>query len=161
EGAGGSVPDHFVHGGVDDARRRLGSYEARDLSTTATAGGDFVPTGVPAYVGDDYATALRNRSVLQSILTTRPLPDKGMTVKTPRLSTGTAVAVQTENTSVQETDIVEALVSAAVITIAGLQDVSQQLLDRSDSGSQIDAVIARDLGEATGTLLDSQTLTTL
>jgi len=59
---------------------------------------------------------------------------------------------------VQETDIVEALVTSNIATLQGIQDVSQQLWDRADPASSLDAVLATDLGNALAVQLDQQIL---
>ena len=84
-----------------------------------------------------------------------------MKVETVRLSTGTATAVQSsEGATVQDTDLVEALVSSALCTISGQPDLSQQLLDRSEPGQAagIDVALAHDLGNSYATSLDGQIL---
>ena len=62
----------------------------------------------------------------------------------PKLNTGTAVAPQyPQNTEVTETDLTDSWQSSNVVTIAGNQTVSQQLLDQSPVA--FDAVVFRDL----------------
>jgi Phage capsid family len=92
--------------------------------------------------------------VLASILNVEPLPEFGMSIAAPRLSTGTATLVQTgDNIAVQETDLVEANVSSPIVTISGQEDLSEQLWDR---GEGLDVVLARDLGEDFASKLDVQ-----
>lgn len=98
--------------------------------------------------------AARSRGVLPSVFPREPLPDKGMVVKTPRISSGAdTAALASENAAVNEVDIVEAVVSSPVSTIAGMQDISLQLLERSDPS--IDAVIAMELGNGIAQDLDT------
>jgi hypothetical protein len=135
---------------------RLGKYQAetRDLTTTATAGGGFVP---PQYLGELFAALPRASRPFADVVPTRPLPATGMAITIPRITTGTSVAVMTsENASVNEVDIVEATISVPVRTIAGQQDVSQQLLDRTDPS--IDSIIFQDLRNAYDASLDTQLL---
>jgi HK97 family phage major capsid protein len=131
------------------------AYERRDISTTATAGGNFVP---PQYLGELYAELPRPGRPFADAVPSRPLMATGMNITIPRITTGTAVAeLAVENTStVSETDIVEALLTVPVRTIAGQQDVSQQLFDRSEPG--IDQIIFSDLRRAYDAKLDSQLL---
>jgi len=157
-GGSGHFP-HHVHGGVEEAERRLrqlGKHllETRDLTTTATDGGGFIPAGVPAHVSDAFMLAARSRGVLPSVFPREPLPDKGMVVKTPRISSGAdTAALASENAAVNEVDIVEAVVSSPVSTIAGMQDISLQLLERSDPS--IDAALAMELGNGIAQDLDT------
>lgn len=147
-----------VHGNFE-ARDRLERHgrqvaaEVRDISTTATAGGNFVP---PAYLGDFYAKFARESRPFADVLPKQPLMSAGMSITIPRITTGTTVIVsQTENsTAPAETNIVEALLTVPVRTIAGMQDVSQQLLDRADPG--MDQIIFNDLRAAYDMYLDQQ-----
>jgi len=157
------IPPPYI-GSVAEARKRLASLgERRDISVTAGAGGDFAlnftPTAAPGFVGAAFAAAVRAKAVVASLLHHEPLPPAGVKIETTRITTGTAAAVQSaDNAAVTETDIVEALVTSNLATIAGMQDVSQQLLDRADPASSIDLVLARDLGNALGAALDVQIL---
>lgn len=62
----------------------------------------------------------------------------------------------TENSAISSTDITTSIVTAPVITIAGLQDVSRQLVDRTLPG--IDEVLALDLMAAYAAELDRQVI---
>jgi HK97 family phage major capsid protein len=154
-----------IHGSTDEARARLATVgvERRDLSSTLTAGGNFVlnftPTAAPGYVGRAFAAAVRQKAVVANLLHHEPLPPSGVKVETTRLTTGTAVAVQaSDNAAVQETDLVEALVTSNIATLQGIQDMSQQLFDRADPASSMDVVLATDLGNALAIQLDQQIL---
>lgn len=128
--------------------------EQRDLTTTATAGGGFVP---PLYLGDLYADVPRAGRPFANALGSRPLPPQGMTISIPRITTGPATAVQSaDNQNFQETDLVETTLSVSVRTIGGVQDVSLQLLERSDPS--IDAIIFQGLRDSYDTVLDTQLL---
>jgi HK97 family phage prohead protease len=141
----------------EQAQRRLDrSTELRALTTTATAGGNFVPH-TPEFIGTAFAEAARAASVLTSILPTEPLP-KGMSLKTPRITTGTSTVAQAaQNSAISETDLVEELVSNPVALVAGMSNVSQQLFDNADP-SLVDAYLAGELGRALGTAVDQQIL---
>lgn len=143
-----------------EARLRLERHtqdiaaERRDISTVVTAGGNFVP---PAYLGELYAELPRPGRQFADALGSRPLQATGMNITIPRITTGTSEAIQTaDNAAVSETDIVEALLTVPVRTIAGQQDVSQQLFDRAEPS--IDSVIFSDLRRAYDAALDSQLL---
>jgi len=139
-----------------EARMRLErhSQEVRDISTTVTAGGNFVP---PAYLGELYAELPRPGRPFADAIGSRPLQATGMNITIPRITTGTTEVITTgDNAAVSETDIVEALLTVPVRTIAGQQDVSQQLFDRAEPS--IDAVLFSDLRRAYDAALDSQLL---
>lgn len=85
------------------------------------------------------------------------LPPGTDSINIPKVSTGTATAVQTaDNAAVQETDLADTSVTAAVKTIAGQQDVAIQLLDQSPVN--FDQVIFRDLVADYATKLDLQVI---
>lgn len=113
-----------------------------DLSSTDSAGGYLV---APLYLQDEFVDLATANSVVANTIGTRPLPPNTDSINIPALATGTAVAVQADNGSVQETDATFSTLAADVKTIAGLQDVSQQLVDRSVPG--IDEVIFADLAK--------------
>ncbi len=143
--------------GDRDAAERLHKHQAqmRDVTTTnTTSGGGFVP---PQYLGDLYADYARAGRPFADVLPKLNLPLTGMTISIPKITTGVTAAVQaTENTGVSETDHVSTQISVPVVTIAGLNDVSKQLFDRSDPG--IDQIIFMDLLSAYNTALDTQLL---
>ena len=156
-----TVAPNTVHGGLLEARARLQQLgrhlrETRDLSTTLTAGGDFMVT--PVHIAEAFAAAARARGVLPAVLPVHVLPTSGMTLRTPRMTTGVDTSPQqTENTSISEQNIVESAITSPVSTIAGFEDVSYQLLDRADPG--IDVVLADELGRSLAQELDVLLLT--
>ena len=146
--------------GDGEARERLERHtrevamERRDLTTTVTAGGNFIP---PQYLGELYAELPRSARPFANAIPNRPLMATGMNITIPRITTGTSVAAQaTENTAISETDIVEALLTVPVRTYAGQQDMSRQLFDRAEPG--MDQVIFADLRAAYDQTLDTALL---
>lgn len=124
-----------------------------------TSGGvsAFVP---PAYLQTEWAELVRAGRPTANLCRAIPLPATGMTVNVPKLSTGTSTAVQsTENTAVSETDADDTQISASVVTIAGQQTLSRQLLERSDPG--MDEVILGDLASAYAVSVDAQVVTSI
>jgi HK97 family phage major capsid protein len=73
-------------------------------------------------------------------------------INLPKIKTGTAVAVQTDTGSVESKAVTTELVTGAAQTIAGQEDVSQQLVDLAMPG--VDEVIFDDLTRAYDTQLD-------
>jgi HK97 family phage major capsid protein len=131
--------------GVADALERLGrnnqEIEARALTTTAGAGGEFAP---PAWLVAEFVTLARAARPTADRVMNETLPMGISSVNIPKLLTGTATAQQaTQNTAVQATDATTGSVTAAIVTIAGQQVVSQQLLDQS--GVNIDNILLQDL----------------
>ena len=120
-----------------------------DLNSTDATGGQLV---APLYLQEQFITLARAGRVVADVLGPRDLPPNTDTINIPRMSTGTDVADQSDNAGIQETDAAFDSVSAAVKTKAGMQDVSQQLVDRSVPG--IDQVIFADLAKAYAVKLD-------
>jgi len=117
------------------------SLHARALSATDGAGGDFVP---PLWLVEQFVELSRPGRVFVDRFTRGELPAGTDTITVPKFATGTAVAQQvTQNTLIQNTDATTAAVSAPVITLAGGQTVSLQLIEQSPLN--MDEVILRDL----------------
>lgn len=127
------------------------AVQFRDVGTGAFSG-----LTVPQYLTDMVAPARRAGRPTADIANQHPLPDDGMTVNISRVTTGSATAVQaSENAAVQETDMDDTLLTVNVVTIAGMQDVSRQAVDR---GTGIDEIVMQDLRRAYETNLDNQIL---
>jgi HK97 family phage major capsid protein len=148
-----------IHGD-EAARARLTRHaqemevEYRDLTRTDTAGGYFVP---PKWLVDQAIDIARAGRPFANLVTNQPLPPGTDSINIPKITTGTATAIQTaDNAAVQETDIVDTVVTAAVKTIAGQQDVAIQLLDQSPVA--FDEIIFRDLMADYATKVNVQTL---
>jgi HK97 family phage major capsid protein len=144
--------------GDHQASERLARHDAetRAANTTgSTDGGGFIP---PVFLGDFYAEFAREGRPFADTVPNLPLMATGMTLTIPRVTTGVTVADQgaTENAAVSTTAIVDSPLSVPVRTIAGYNDVSQQLLDRSEPG--IDQIIFADLRAAYDSYLDTQLL---
>lgn len=124
-------------------------FESRDVGTGAFAG-----LTVPVYLTDMVAPLRRAGRPFANICNRHPLPPSGTTVNISRITTGTAVASQNgENTAVQETDADDTLLTVPLVTVAGMQDVSRQVVDRSTGG---DEIVIQDLARAYHTELDRQ-----
>lgn len=125
--------------------------EQRDVGTSAFAG-----LTVPQYLTDLVAPKIRNKRPFLDICRKLDLPPQGMTVNISRVTTGTAVAAQSaEAAAVQETDLDDTLLTVNVRTVAGQQDISRQVLDRTSGGDQ---VVIEDLIGAYHEELDRQCL---
>lgn len=121
------------------------SREQYDLSTQVTgAASELV---APTYLQEQFAEAKVGGRPFTNWYGTMSLPPNTNSITVPTMTTGTAVAIQgqntNENTAVQETDIATSSATGAVQTIAGMQDVSVQLLDRGVPG--IDQIVFSDL----------------
>lgn len=133
--------------------RGLKAGEQYDLSSTDTAGGHLV---APLYLNDQFVTLARAGRVAADVLGARQLPPNTDSINLPRMTSGVTVADQSDGGNVSNTDAVFDTIAGAVKTVAGMQDVSQQLVDRSVPG--IDEVIFADLAKAYAVDLDTKVL---
>ena len=123
-------------------RDRSMSYRA--LSTASTAGGEFVP---PMYLTDEWIKYLRAGRVVADCQHHEDLPDGTMSINIPKVTSGVSVGTQgTQNTNVSMTDLQTAFVTFPVVTKAGQQIISLQLLERSPIA--FDQVVTGDLALA-------------
>ncbi|MFD7791025.1 phage major capsid protein [Streptomyces sp. NPDC059759] len=123
------------------AEKALKGIEARALTTTDGAGGEFVP---PLWMVNDYIELARAGRVVADQVRPMALPPGTDSISLPRVASGTATAEQaSQNTNVQDTDATTNSVTANVTTIAGKQVVSQQLLDQSPIN--MDQILLADL----------------
>jgi HK97 family phage major capsid protein len=139
-----------------DARERLATYdqEVRDLNRADGSGGQFVP---PAHLVNEFVGLPRPGRVTADLLTRRPLPGGTDVINIPKILTGTATAIQpADNDPVQEVDMTDSTIAAPVRTIAGQQDIAQQLLDQSPVN--FDEIIIRDLLASYSQQLGNQVL---
>jgi len=122
------------------------SVERRDVGTSAFAG-----LVVPQYLTDLAAPFARAGRPYADRVRKHALPAAGMTISISKVTTGSAVAEQTEGDAVQETNMDDTKLDLSVKTIAGQQNVSRQALER---GTGIDALVMADLVSAYHTKLD-------
>jgi len=127
-----------------------GPRNYRDLSTTTGAGGEFVP---PLFDTKDWIEFLRAARALADCQNNQPLPDGTMGITLPKVTGGTAVASQnSQNTGVEDQDLSTAFVTFPVVTKAGQQKLSLQLLERSPI--DFSRVVMQDLGRAYAQVVD-------
>jgi HK97 family phage major capsid protein len=151
---------HAAAKGDFEARDRLNRHsteirvERRDLTSTAGAGGEFIP---PLWLMDRWIPLLRSSRAIADSLTRLDLPAGTMSISLPKLSGGAATAIQaSENAGIQETDPTTTSVTANVRTIAGQVDISTQLFEIPQPG--LDEVLFRDLARDYATKLDVQVI---
>ena len=137
-----------------DARERIARHqheekiEKRDVTSAAFAG-----LVVPQFLTDLAAPFARAGRPFMDASRKHSLPANGLTLSISRVTTGSAVAVQSEGSAVQETNIDDTKLDVTVNTIAGQQNVSRQALER---GTGIDSLVMADLVSAYHTTLDKQ-----
>lgn len=151
--AAGSTPDPEAQARLRTHAQQM-RYEMRDLTSSTTAGGEFVP---PTYLQEQWIPLLRAARPTADAIVSRPLQAGTMSYNLPKLTGGAATAVQaSENAGVQETDPTTNVVTATVKTIAGQVDVSRQLFEFSNPG--MDEILFEDLARDYATKLDIQVL---
>lgn len=120
-------------------------FERRALTRVDGQGGYAVP---PAWLIDRAVPPARAAAALAAAVTTLPLPDYCDSVNLPRITTGTAAAVQAgDAVPAVSRDLADAFVSGRVASIAGVVDVSAQWFDQGSGGvgGAIDGLIWDDL----------------
>jgi HK97 family phage major capsid protein len=134
--------------------RMRADAEKRAISTVNGAGGEFVP---PLWLEQEFVKLARPARITANLTPTFALPAGTDAINIPKVATGTAVAQQaSQNTAVQNTDITTTSISSPVVTIAGGQTVSLQLLEQSPLN--IDQVILSDLAGDYAQKLNAQVL---
>lgn len=128
--------------------------ETRAISTTAGAGGEFVP---PLWLEEQFVALARPGRVTADLCVHGDVPAGTNSINIPKVLTGTAAAVQaTQNSAVQNTDMTTGSISSPVITIAGGQTISMQLVEQSPLN--VDDLILGDLAQDYATKLTKQVL---
>jgi len=123
--------------GDHEASERLAKHQAHEIekrATTASSYGGLIP---PAYLLDLYAKAARNGRVYCDQCNGATLPDTGMSIVVPRITTASAAGMQTENTAATTQDPAETDLTVNVRTIAGYLPVSRQAIERAAYDDQI------------------------
>lgn len=135
----------------DEVLRDQPGFAQRAVTTGAVAG--FTP---PQYLVALFAELGRAGRPVANLCTSLPLPATGMTINVPRVTTGTAAAVQaSEGGAIGNTDIDDTVLAVPVVTVAGYNDVSRQAVER---GEMVEALILGDLAADYGTKLDAQVI---
>jgi len=130
-------------------RRALGNTGA-----TGGSGGEFAP---PAWLESEFVALARAARVTADRLTKRPLPAGVSSVNIPKVTSGTATAVQsTQNTTVSAVDPTTSALSSGITTIAGKVVTSLQLLQQSPIA--LDQMILGDLAADYARTLDLQVI---
>lgn len=137
---------------IDDWKKRTG-VDYRDMSNTATAGAEFIPT---VYLNDLWVAPSIARRPFADALPKYPLPPTGTTLSLPQLSSGVTVAARSDAGVVSETDGVTASIVHDVNEISGQVDIGRIAVFRSEPG--LDQVIGSTLVRRYNAYLDTQLL---
>jgi HK97 family phage major capsid protein len=123
-----------------DRLRKASEHEQRALSSTDAEGGYLV---APAYLQSEFIDLVTAGSPVANACSKHALPPNTDAINIPKLDTGTAVAVATENNNLTETSAAFTTVAATVYRVGGRNVVPTTLIDRAVPG--IDMIIMRDL----------------
>lgn len=122
---------------------------------TAGTGGNFAP---PLWLIDQFANVPQPGRVLADLIPNYPLPVGVQSVNVPVLTAGMVTAPISDDTGITIGDITDTVTTSAVVTIAGFDDVSQQLFDNSPPGAHLDQVLYKSLVESYNAQLETQLL---
>jgi len=134
---------------MQEERVERGQYLQRASGT-----GNFVGLTVPQYLTDMYAPAVAALRPFADVCNKHDLPPDGMTINISRITTPTAVGIQTtENagTGIGSASISDTLLTENVLTAAGTGTLSRQAIER---GTGIEDVTMSDLQRQYATNLD-------
>lgn len=121
--------------------------ERRDVTSA-----NFAGLLVPQFLTDLAAPFARAGRPTANIARKHQLPDQGLTLSISKVTTGSATALQTEGSAVQETNMDDTKLDLTVQTFAGQQNVSRQALER---GTNIDSLVMADLVSSYHTVLNA------
>jgi len=123
------------------------SIERRDVTSA-----NFAGLLVPQFLTDLAAPFARAGRPVADRARKHALPAEGLTISISKVTTGSAVAEQTEGAAVQETNMDDTKLDLTVKTVAGQQNVSRQAIER---GTNVDSLVMADLVSAYHTQVDS------
>ena len=172
EGGYGFLTDHLIirnpaNPEYEQARERLTKhreqtkaqgrhFEMQTANAEARAAtGDLDGLVPPVYLIDESDTALRSMAPTASAMNLRALPNTGMTIHIPLVSTATTAAGDEEGTTLQTTDPAATDLEIPVHTIAGYFELTHQAIQR---GVMVDDLLTRDLQEAVETRINLDVL---
>jgi HK97 family phage major capsid protein len=123
----------------------------RDLSTADTAGQELVP---PLYLQDTFVEARVASAIAANLVTNLPLPPTGRSVTVPFQNGAASVGITSENSAASENDATFDGSTATVYMAQGIQDLSAQLVERSEPGA--DMVMMRHLARLLASHIDTK-----
>lgn len=128
--------------------------QERAISTGTGAGGEWVP---PLWLEEDYVKFARPGRITANLCRRGMVPPGTNSINIPKINSGTATApVSSQNSNIQQTDLTTTSVASPVITVAGGQTVSLQLIEQSPLN--IDEIVLQDLAADYAVKLNTQVL---
>lgn len=143
-------------GAARERMREQAEYDAhvqkRDLYIGSTTGQELSP---PLYLQELFVEGRVASAVAANLCTNLPLPAAGRTVTVPKQTTNAGVGVQVEAsplTALTESDAAFGDETQGIYEIAGVQDLSNFLVERSTPGA--DMIIMRNLARQVASKID-------
>jgi HK97 family phage major capsid protein len=131
--------------------------ETRALGNTNGAGGSGGEWAPPAWFVDEWIGLIRPGRVMANLFRHEDVPAGISSLNYPKLSTGTAVGLQsTQNSALASSDPTTSYVQTGFSTLGGKNVISQQLIDQ---GHNFDRVVMSDLGAAYAQAVGTQVYT--
>lgn len=130
--------------------------EQRTVNWATGTGGYSAP---PAWIIDQFAVVPTPPRVLSAHAPQFDLPVGCQSVNLPRWTAGAEVGESQVGGSDTSTDIADSIVSSAVATIAGNEDVPLQMLEQSPVGAHLDWAVFSNMEARYGYQLELQLLT--
>ena len=132
------------------------AYEQRAPNWSAGTGGYSAP---PLWIIDQFAIVPTPERVLSALAPNFDLPVGYQSVNLPRWTAGADMAEQQLNAASPSTDLADSIVSSAVATIAGTEDVPLQMLEQSPVGAHLDWAVFSNMEARYGYRLEQQLIT--
>lgn len=134
-------------------RREAKDLVLRAMTSSSSSGGTFV---TPQYVIDQWALWREANGSFAAQCRQLPLPDYGLEVYLPALTSGAQAGAQSETYGADELDPTAAYLSAAVQPMVGQVTISQQLYDRGGMpGMSFDQIVGVQLQEEVDKQIDA------
>lgn len=143
---------HRLRQHMREERAERGEYLQQRASSTTS---NFAGLVVPQYLTDMYAPMVAALRPFADICNGHDLPESGMTVNISRITTATAVGIQTEDTAASTAVLDDTLLTENVQTAAGYTDLTRQAIER---GTGVEEVTMDDLMRRYATALDGTLL---
>lgn len=146
--------NHEARARLERNNKEVRETRAVDLNTTAGSGGEFAP---PGWLIDQFVALARPGRVAADRLYHQPLPPGVSSINVPKVSGGSAVAVQAaQGNAVQDTAMTTTSVTSGVTTLGGSQSISLQ--EFYQSPINVDDMVIQDLAADYAKQLDIQVI---
>lgn len=130
-------------------------FEQRTVNWATGTGGYSAP---PLWIIDQFAIVPTPERVISRLAPNFELPVGAQSVNLPRWTAGAEVGDEQLDDPGESTDLLDSIVSSAVATIAGNEDVPLQMLEQSPVGAHLDWAVFTNMEARYGYQLEYQIL---